>query len=474
MALGNIKLNVSRKVAENRDEARWNELTDAIMAGNVIPVIGPDLLVDKDEENGNLHQQLIDLLASACEVKSRPTTFSQLVYDKDFIYATNPHKDAIYSLLKDVLDQVQSADAGNTPLKPGSLLVRLLKLQKFPFVITTSFTPLVELAMQQAWPGKEIRVLQFRNDSNRDLKPGCGDITNEQEMQLPTVFYMFGKYSIEPHRYVVTDMDMMDFCRTWLAGGNGIPRVLSEVLKKRYLLVLGNNYSDWLFRFIWYSIRRNTDNMRSSMMVNDSFEPSLREFLSRLQTFIEQDPEFAVSEIERRVRERTASESTRKEDEKTDKDVFLSYSRRDAVIVERIYRALTARGLRVWYDMKDIPDGANWKNTFRKGVDTSRLFIPVLSMNVANEYMEPHEYRDEWNRAADIAAKMGGRDFIWPLAERGFDFYADSNRLPQAFRENNATWYTVADDFAEFAEKVALKVGQLKEQEQKTRAQHGK
>lgn len=472
MALGNIKLNVSRKVAENRDEARWNELTDAIMAGNVIPVIGPDLLVDKDEENGNLHRQLIDLLATACDVKSKPTTFSQLVYDKDFIYATNPHEDAIYSLLKDVLDQIQATESGNTPLKPSSLLVRLLKLQKFPFVITTSFTPLVELAMQQAWPDRDIRVLQFRNDSNRDLKTGCGDIANEQEIRIPTVFYMFGKYSIEPHRYVVTDMDMMDFCRTWLSG-NGIPRVLSEVLKNRYLLVLGNNYSDWLFRFIWYSMRSNTDNMRSSMLINESLEPSLREFMSRLQTFIEQDPEFAIGEIERRITERTLTEARMAEARTADKDVFLSYSRRDAVIVERIYKALTARGLKVWYDLVDIPDAANWKTSFRKGIDNSRLFIPVLSMNVANEYMEPHEYRDEWNRAAEIARKMGGRDFIWPLAEHGFDFYADSNRLPQAFRENNASWYNVADDFVAFAEKVALKVNELKELKKKV-AQHGK
>ena len=74
--------------------------------------------------------------------------------------------------------------------------------------------------------------------------------------------------------------------------------------KNRYLLILGNNYSDWLFRFIWYSMRSTTETMRSSMMVHDAIEPSLRRFLDRLQTFIGKDPEYVISEIERRVNER--------------------------------------------------------------------------------------------------------------------------------------------------------------------------
>lgn len=441
-----------------KEEKRWAELIDAVMKGKVIPVIGADFLVDKDDDNvGNLHQQIIDILANFYNVKSNPATFSQLVYDKDFQYGTNNDKDAVYELINDVCNQSQ--------LSPNKLMMRLLKLRKFPFVITTSFTPIVEDAMKEAWPEKEVRVLQFCNDPEFNHTIGKGDIESELDLNHPTVYYMFGKHS-DNKSYVVTDMDMMKFCRRWIAGGANVPLVLTKVIKKRYLLILGNNYSDWLFRFIWYSMRSTTETMRLSMMVHDDIEPSLQKFLDCLQTFIEKDPEFVVSEIERRVIEKMKQQKENKTEQSFETDVFLSYSRRDKDIVYKIYRALSNAGIRVWYDCNDIPGGENWKNTFLKGVRNTRLFIPVLSKNVEKEYMEPHEYREEWKTAASIARKMGERVFIWPLAEIGFNFYNESNGLPKEFIEKNANWYTIADNFEAYATEVKQKVDEIKQKEE--------
>lgn len=457
--------NGKQAIVQKKEEKRWNDLIDAVMDGRVIPVIGPDFLLDEEPDEAgtvnNLHQQIINILVSAYDIESRPRSFSQLVYDKDFLYETNSDKEAIYMLINQILSQAEA----NHQLRPGHALQKLLLLRKFPFVITTSFTPIVEMAMKAAWPEKEVRVLQFRNDPAHDLAVGLGDIESELDMETPTVYYMFGKHCDE-QRYVVTDLDMMDFCRRWIAGGSNVPRVLTEAMKKRYLLVLGNNYSDWLFRFIWYSMRPTTEIMRSSLMVHGNMDPSLIEFLERLQTFIEKDPHFVVSEIERRVNLRL--EQLRKENtgQQYDTDVFISYSRRDADIAAKVYHALSEAGIRVWYDTYDIPGGADWKQTFLKGVRNTRLFIPILSHNVAKEYMQPHEYRDEWKLAATMASKMGGVDFIWPLAERGFDFYSEQNSLPAEFREKNASWYTIADDFKAYALEVRNKVEEIKKKEE--------
>lgn len=83
--------------------------------------------------------------------------------------------------------------------------------------------------------------------------------------------------------------------------------------------------------------------------------------------------------------------------------------------------------------------------------------------------MDPHEYREEWNLAASIASRMGGREFIWPLAERGFDFYNEDNDLPTEFHEKNASWYTIADDFIEFATKVKQRIDKIKQKEENLR-----
>lgn len=449
-------------ISLKKEEKRWTELIDAVMDGKVIPVIGADFLIDKDADDdgsvGNLHQQIINILASHFQVKSEPQTFSQLVYDRDFKYQTNGDKEAIYLLIDEILNQAVSGHQ----LVPNKLMMRLLKLRRFPFVITTSFTPIVEMAMREAWPDKELRVLEFRNDPDFNRTVRKGDVESELDMEQPTVYYMFGKHC-DDKRYVVTDLDMMEFCRKWIAGGSNVPRVLTEVIKKRYLLIMGNNYSDWLFRFIWYSIRPTEEIMRSSMMVRTDLEPSLCNFLDRLQTFIEKDPEHVVSEIERRVNERIQLQEKENAAPQYETDVFLSYSRRDRDIAEKIYRALSAAGLRVWFDGEDIPKAADWKETFLLGVSHTRLFIPLLSKNVEKEYMEPHEYREEWLTAASMAKKMGERAFIWPLAEAGFDFYNKNNRLPQEFLRKNASIYTVADDFQQFAEEVKQKVNEIKE-----------
>ena len=183
---------IDGSISHKKEEKRWTELIDAVMEGKVIPVIGADFLIDNNEDNvGNLHQQIVDALASAYDVKSRPESFSQLAYDKDFLYGTNYEVEAIYEKIDELLNQV--VDEGQ--LSPNKLMMKLLKLRKFPFVITTSFTPVVEMAMREAWPDKKVRVLQFCNDPNFNRTVGKGDIESELDMNLPTVYYMVGKYS---------------------------------------------------------------------------------------------------------------------------------------------------------------------------------------------------------------------------------------------------------------------------------------
>ena len=184
-----IDLDVESILSE--DEERWEELLNEIMAGNVIPVIGPDFQISDEK---NFHAQLIDLFAKKFGIVSEvtpgagPQTFSQLIYDKKFLN-TAKKPDVIYKLIYQVLSKVKK--------RPSDLLLRLLGTKKFPFVITTSFTPVVESAMKQVWGEDNVSVLQFRNDPSRDLKPGEGDIMNIKMMSSPTVFYMFGKYSEE-------------------------------------------------------------------------------------------------------------------------------------------------------------------------------------------------------------------------------------------------------------------------------------
>lgn len=446
--LNSIDINVEDILSIN-EEDRWKELVDEIMAGNVIPVIGPDFQVSGTK---NLHLQLIEKFAKEFGITSNPQTFSQLIYDKKFPSPADK-PDAIYKLIDRVLSNVR--------IRPSDLLLRLLGTKKFPFVITTSFTPVVETAMQQVWGDDVVDVKQFRNDPNRDLKPGIGDVQSVKQMMKPTVYYMFGKHSTEKNRYVVTDVDMMEFCKSWLAGTN-TPKVLTEGIKSKYLLVLGNNYSDWLFRFVCYSLRSSAQDLRSSLFVNTNVDDSnpLIQFLNRLETFIQRDPEVVVSEIERRVKIR--EEKRLIEEEKDKYDVFLSYSRKDEDFVNKLYEALIGRDLRVWHDRHCIGYGDKWKKEIQQGIKNARIFVPILTSSLVNEALEEHEYRVEWSLAIARSKKIGGVVFILPLAEKGFDFYNKLTDIPVEFSESNAIFYTDSNDFNSIAEVIAARVNEIK------------
>ena len=199
----------------------------------------------------------------------------------------------------------------------------------------------------------------------------------------------------------------------------------------------------------------------------------LIQFLNRLETFVQRDPEYVVGEIERRITKREDPGKPKETNDMTFKtDVFLSYSRNDEAFVRRLYDVLSKRGLRVWYDRKDIKAADNWRQAITNGIRTSRIFVPILTSNIENEIMEVHEYRTEWKEAVSIADKIGARTFIIPIVEKGFDFYNELTDVPTKFSERNAVWYDHGTNLETIAAVVEDKVNEVKSLEQKM--SHGK
>ena len=331
----------------DRDEPLWDKLIQQIINGNVIPVIGADMLIDNPV---NLHNFIVDGLARGLRLSSQPKSFSELIYDPD--YTKNNKKDNIYY-------QVNKLFATNR-FPASQRLKRLLSIRQFPFVITTSFTPVVEQTMQEIWKD-ELRVMRFNNNpsENHDIKSGA-------DLRKPTIYYMFGKVGEGAHKYVLTDVDMLDFCASWLSNDSRVrPKNLFSELKDKYLLMLGNNYSDWLFRFIWYSMRKN--NLGEGMLAYDKADDTLINFLERTETFTRQNPADVIDQIVTRLDSKLSENEQVKFDRPEENmDVFISYSRSDKEVAEALYDALRAQGKRVWFDKHNLTTGGNFMAEIQK------------------------------------------------------------------------------------------------------------
>ncbi|WP_317928605.1 TIR domain-containing protein [Halioxenophilus sp. WMMB6] len=78
-------------------------------------------------------------------------------------------------------------------------------------------------------------------------------------------------------------------------------------------------------------------------------------------------------------------------------DVFISYSRKDSDMVERIRDSLKRHGLDVWIDQEDIGTGARWDQQIEAGIQTADKILVILSSaSVASQNVG-----DEWSYALE-------------------------------------------------------------------------
>ena len=435
-------------IFESDDEPLWDKLIEQIIDGNVIPVIGADMLTDNSTElmanSSNPHQFIIDGLAKRYQLTPPPTSFSELVYAPDYLKANKNKEEQIYYQVNRILTAISNK------LTPSSCLQRLLSIRQFPFVITTSFTPVVEQAMRAIWKD-ELKVMRFNNNPSEN-----NDIKSSADLRKPTVYYMFGKFGEGAHRYALTDTDILEFVSSWLSNTNTRPKNLCNELKNKYLLMLGNNYDNWLFRFIWFSMRKN--NIGQGMYAYDNLDNSLIHFLERTKIFTKQDTTDVVEQIIERLNKKLKEkEQTKFDRPEENTDVFISYSRADSDIAEKLYEALTAQGIRVWYDRQNLTFGGNFMEEIRKAIRTTKYFVPILSSNIIKEKDESHVYRNEWDQAIEVAISMG-RKFIIPLAEQGFDFYKAA--LPEKLQQHNAIFFDGIHGINVAAEKITHAMNQ--------------
>lgn len=423
------------------NEIFWDRLIQEIINGNVVPVIGAEMLV---ENCPNIHQTIIGKLARKMKIgeSEKITSFSELVYHQD--YQTKIEN--IYLYVNAVLEQIK--------LNPSPLLKKLLSFRQFPFVITTSFTPVVENAMREIW-GDDLRVLKFGNDPS-----AIGDIRDEADMRCPTVYYMFGRYCNSPRRYALTDTDMLDFCSSWLSDSGGKrPANLVSALASKYLLMIGNNYSDWLFRFIWYSLRK--DKMGDGMVAYENADEKFLSFLDRTNAFARKNPTEVVAQIENRLaRKMQENERTKFNKPEQNADIFISYSRKDTEFAEKLYQALSKLGKKVWYDRNDIPPGAKWMEDINRAINTAHYFVPILSNHIVEERNDRHVYRMEWDTAITNATSLG-RTYIIPIASVDFNFYDVNAHIPKCMQGHNALSFDECTDWDELAKQILHIMNQI-------------
>ncbi|MDJ0702319.1 MAG: CHASE2 domain-containing protein [Leptolyngbyaceae cyanobacterium MO_188.B28] len=117
-----------------------------------------------------------------------------------------------------------------------------------------------------------------------------------------------------------------------------------------------------------------------------------------------------------------------------DKDVFISYSRRDKEFVQTLHEALVKSKYETWVDWEDIPKTSLWWEEIKEGIEAAHTFVFVISPDSVNS-----KY---CNQEIDHAAKHNKR--LIPIVCRdGFQ----TEHIHPAVSERNWLFFRELDDF---------------------------
>ena len=120
--------------------------------------------------------------------------------------------------------------------------------------------------------------------------------------------------------------------------------------------------------------------------------------------------------------------------------VFISYSRKDKALAERLNRALDEINLDSWIDWDDIPPTADWWDQIQKGIESSDGFVFLLSPDSVTSTV----CKDEINHAV----KNGKR--LVPLVARE----VNPGDVHPALAKLNWIFFREEDDFASSLKKL--------------------
>lgn len=406
------------------DEKTWRRFLRAMEAGRIVPVIGSEVFrVDS-------MPLMRYLLRSICEEYfidySDEITPDEIVDQLQVEYGNGKHE--FFTALR--------SKVSTLTIEVPDYLKELLLLERFPLVLTTSSVPALEpyLRAQGGW--------SFYSYDRRGRECDEADLVSADHC-YHTLYYLFGKLS-SAGSYVANEEDLLSFLHYW-HNESTRPVKLSQYLSDKHLLVLGCDYPDWLFRFMWSSISGSFDEVRpgqlylSNTKARDDHE--LQRFLTHIKAYYKDNIRAFAEEIITRWRDYaqdnnvpqlpSRQESQQVADEPSDEiDFFISYAFEDRPKVMQIVDSLRNHGARVWFDNSCLHPGDIFPQEIRQAIVSCKRFVPILSRNTVVE--GSRYYRREWSEAIEESKARLGQKYIVPI--RLDDVDLKNSLIPDEFK----------------------------------------
>lgn len=402
------------------NEASWNRLMDNIREGNVIPIIGPRLMLGADGHT-SLQAQIASRLMQDCGKDAGGmvlTPFRELNEAASQLMGSFELQDLYYRVNNAIKTVTGASDfAIPEPLR------QLAQIADFRLFVTLTPDDLLARSLRQSRAVNEIIHSPYLTTSEvKDLPRDWMEHPGEVYL-----FYFFGKSRSAP-MFAIHDEDVLEYAHNLIAHGGQTHKMYLDELQQRNLLLIGCNFPEWLSRFILRAtnLKRLSDNYRNEWLVDplkpeESFTCFLNSYSGHTEVLSDISPVEFVAELYRRWMAEhgvNGQEVSRTTDYAVPRGTmfFISYSRKtDLPSAEALYQALLKLGVtenEVWFDRKTIEPGQDFQRRILDGIRSCRYFLPLLS-RAANSREEGFVFT-EWDEA-NFRLRGINYDFLLPV-----------------------------------------------------------
>lgn len=418
------------------DDDAWDDLLNYIEERRVIPIIGPELMrVQTERGLRPLYEWLAEKLAAKLGVDPDALPEPLTLNDVMCAYiAQRGRREEAYTRVRSILRE--------TEFEPPPALLQLAQITDFDLMVTTTFDPLLEKAVNRVRYGGQptSEVIAYAPNRVADLPCERG------QLQRTVVYHLLGRLSASP-TYVLSDEDLLEFICA-LQSEHLTPEKLFHELEHNHLLLIGSDFSNWLARlFLRMAKRHRLSDPRdvTEVLADDHTlkDARLVAFLQQvsMRTRVYGGAEAFVAELHARWARRQPSSPADEAiapsrflppaREMPENAVFISYAREDLPAVQRLKSAMDAAGIATWFDLDRLEGGDDYDRKIRANIGRCSYFLPIVSANTQRR----HEayFRREWSYAIDRARNMAdGAVFILPAC---IDDTPEAEALvPEGFR----------------------------------------
>jgi hypothetical protein len=409
--------NLDRKVDANLDA-----LIQEIGKGNVVPIIGSDMIKVK---LGNECYDLMDYILVKLEEQYHESRELKFSYNEKLqlsakeklnhihSYVTK-EKLGFYTYIKDIMEKTEGSCDTNS-------FDQLAKIRKFKLLINASFTNLVEQSVANNRPLISSKVDVFSLNitdtplQDIEIEPSLNSISpvlSPRKLKKTVVYNLYGKYEWRENSFIVVDDDILELVHTINTNKDKL-KTLYELLSASSLLFIGCNFPDWLLRFfirMFSNQKLSTSNSLYSVadILNESLDRNRAIFISNstIKYFDFNGNEF-VNKLYNKIKQIEPKWIRNNKDQNY---IFLSYSSDNQAKVIEIYEKLDDNDFDIFMDIRTIDFGEDISDAVKEAIDNCKIFIPVITNETNTSTSSARFFRKEWEYALDLNEKTNPKN----------------------------------------------------------------